>query len=67
MLTLITAVMEAAGTTAAPERDPIILVFVLVGVGALVLFAYVASKLMGNPDPEISEEYPLPLDDFDED
>ncbi|MEM9233411.1 MAG: hypothetical protein AAGA69_04140 [Pseudomonadota bacterium] len=57
-----TIASAAAGAEPPADTDMTALILVLVGIGALVLFVFIAGKVMGRPDPEISEEYPLPLD-----
>lgn len=62
IFTLLAAV-PAAAQEAAPEGDGTMVLILVIGFfGALVLFAFVASKLQGKPDPETKDEYPLPLD-----
>ena len=63
MLSLIAAA-GAAPETAPTGPSSTILVLILAGVGVMLLFAYVASKLMGPGHGEsLDDEYPIPLDD----
>ena len=55
-----------AHTDHEPDNNAMVLVIVFVIAGAMVLFAYVASRLMGADDPQDDDAGPFPID-LDED
>lgn len=62
---LIPIMASGAATSASSSADQDVLLWILGGVFLLVIAVFIAGRAFKKQDPEINEEFPIPLDERD--